>query len=126
MPGAIPNAEQFRSQEAAGQEAAGWDALVTGPSGREGSGQSASKVRVAAAVAAAAVGTTIGLPISGLGLVSLMFAIGEPSSATVRLTAVGLALIVLGIACIVAGVRVGRRIVRASSGFRSWSREVRR
>jgi hypothetical protein len=92
---------------------------VTGQSGREGSGQSASKVRVAAAVAAAVVGTVIGLPISGVGLVSLMFAIGEPSSATVRLTAVGLALTVLGIACIVAGVRVRRWIVRGRTGYRS-------
>jgi hypothetical protein len=79
---------------------------LTGLSEREGSGQSTSKVRVTAGVAAAVVGIIIGLPISGLGLVSLMFAIGEPSSATVRLSAVGLALIVLGIACIVVGVRV--------------------
>jgi hypothetical protein len=92
---------------------------VTGLSGREGSGQSASKVRVAAGLTAAVVGIFIGLPISGLGLVALMFAIGEPSSATVRLTAVGLALIVLGIACIVAGARVLGWIVGASNGWRS-------
>jgi hypothetical protein len=61
------------------------------------------------------VGIIIGLPMCGLGAVYLMFAIGEPSSATVRLTAVGLALIVLGIACVVAGVRARGWIVRASA-----------
>jgi hypothetical protein len=86
--------------------------------GGEESRQSASKVRVAAGVAVVVVGIIIGLPMSGLGLVYLMFAIGEPSSATVRLTAVSLALIVLGIASIVAGVRVRGWIVGASNDWR--------
>ena len=89
---------------------------MTGRWGSDESGRSASKVRVAAGVAAAMVGIIIGLPMCGLGLVWLMFVIadGQPSSATVRLTAVGLALIVLGIACIVVGVRARGWIVRAS------------
>ena len=92
---------------------------MTGLWGGAESGQSASKVRVAGGVAAAVVGIIIGLPMCGLGLVYLMFAIGEPSSGTVRLTAVSFALIVLGIACIVAGGRVRGWIVRATGGGRS-------
>jgi uncharacterized membrane protein YqjE len=88
---------------------------MTGRWGSDESAPSASKARVAAGLAAAVVGIIIGLPMCGFGLVSLMFAIGQPSSETIRLTAVGLALIVLGIACIVAGGRARGRIVRAST-----------
>ncbi len=89
---------------------------MTGRWGSDESGSSVSVVRVGAGFAAVVVGIIPGLPMCGLGLVYLMFAIGEPSSATIRLTAVGLALIVLGIACIVAGVRARGWIVRTSAG----------
>ena len=87
---------------------------MTGRWGSDEPAPSASKVRVAAGVAVVVVGIVIGLPMCGLGLVWLMFAVGQPSSDSVKLTAVGLALIVLGIASIVAGVRARGWIVRAS------------
>ena len=77
-------------------------------------GPSASKFHAAAGVAVVVVSIAIGLPMCGLGLVYLMFAVGQPSSDSVKLTAIGLALIVLGIASIVAGDRARGWIVQAS------------
>ena len=86
---------------------------MTNPREHEGSGRPESAARVAAGFAVAVIGILVGLAMAGLGLVALMFAIAEPSSATVRLTAVGLAAIVLGIASVVAGVRVRDWIMAA-------------